>query len=88
LDACALVGAGLRDTLLRLAESPRLYVPKWSSDIIAETTRTLEMKFRKSPEQTDYLVQNLKSAFPEAWVTGYKDLEGGLKNDPKDRPLE
>ncbi len=24
-------------------------------------------------------------AFPEAWVEGYKTLEGGLTNDPKDR---
>lgn len=40
LDACVLVGGGLRDTLLRLAETPRLFVPKWSDDIINETVRT------------------------------------------------
>jgi predicted nucleic acid-binding protein len=85
LDACVMVGAGLRDTLLRLAETPRLYVPKWSDDIIAETKRTLEAKFGKTPAQTKHLEGELKKAFPEAWVTGYKDLESGLNNDAKDR---
>ncbi len=85
VDACVLAGAGLRDTLLRLAETPRLYVPKWSDDIIAETRRTLECVFGKTPHQTAHLEGELRKAFPEAWVSGYKDLEAGLKNDPKDR---
>ena len=85
LDACVLVGAGLRDTLLRLAETPRLYVPKWSDDIIAETKRTLENKLGKTSSQTEHLLRELKRAFPEAWVSGYKNLEGALRNDPKDR---
>ncbi len=42
LDACVLVQAPLRDTLLRLAEPPRLYIPQWSDEIIAETVRTLK----------------------------------------------
>jgi hypothetical protein len=41
LDACVLIQAPLRDTLLRLAEHPRLYVPRWSDEIIAETVRNL-----------------------------------------------
>ena len=85
LDACVMVGGGLRDTLLRLAETPRLYVPKWSDDIIAETMGVLEKKFNKTPEQTQHLANELHKAFPEAWVEGYKTLEGGLTNDPKDR---
>jgi hypothetical protein len=85
LDACVLVGAGLRDTLLRLAETPRLYVPKWSDDIIAETKRTLENKLGKTSSQTEHLLGELKKDFPEAWVSGYKDLERALRNDPKDR---
>lgn len=36
LDACVLVQAPLRDTLLRLAEHPGLYHPRWSEEIIAE----------------------------------------------------
>lgn len=86
LDACCLVGAGLRDTLLRLAETPRLYVPKWTDEIIAETARTLTGKrFGYQQNQTDHLISELQRAFPEAWVYGYKVLEAGLENDPKDR---
>ena len=45
----------------------------------------LEKKFNKTPEQTQHLANELHKAFPEAWVEGYKTLEGGLTNDPKDR---
>ena len=44
LDACVLANFSLCDTILRLAESPRLFEPKWSEEIIRETTRTLESK--------------------------------------------
>jgi hypothetical protein len=85
LDACTLVGGGLRDTILRLAETPKLYIPKWSDDIIAETIRTLETRFNRTPDQTRHLREQLQFAFPEAWVHGYKPLEQGLTNHPKDR---
>ncbi|HVZ17706.1 MAG TPA: hypothetical protein VG897_11345, partial [Terriglobales bacterium] len=62
LDACVLAGAGLRDTLLRLAETPRLYVPRWSDDIIAETKKVLVNKFKKTPEQVDHLESELRKA--------------------------
>jgi hypothetical protein len=32
----------LRDTLLRLAETPRQYIPKWAGRILEELTRNLE----------------------------------------------
>src|ERR1017187_1681574 len=44
IDACVLANFSLCDTLLRLAEPPRLYEPRWSEEIIRETTRTLELK--------------------------------------------
>lgn len=44
LDACVLANFSLCDTLLRLAEPPRLYEPKWSEQILRETIRTLEFK--------------------------------------------
>jgi hypothetical protein len=34
LDACVLIPMPLADTLLRMAEEPRLYVPKWSQLIM------------------------------------------------------
>ena len=40
LDACVLAPAALRDTLLRFAEEPRLYIPRWSEEIISEMVRT------------------------------------------------
>ena len=42
LDACVLANFSLCDTLLRLAEAPPLYEPKWPAEIMAETVRTLE----------------------------------------------
>src|SRR5687768_1768174 len=85
LDACVLVGGGLRDTLLRLAETPRLYIPKWSDDIITETVRTLQNRLNKTQEQTDHLVSELRRAFPEAWVCGYQIFQDPLRTHPKDR---
>jgi hypothetical protein len=85
LDACVLVNAALRDTLLRLAEPPHLYLPRWSEDIIAETARTLENKLGLSPQQTAHLVQELKTHFEDAWVEGYAALVPAMGNDPKDR---
>jgi len=85
LDACVLVPAGLRDTLLRLAETPRLYVPKRSEDILAEVGRTLNGKLGKTPEQVAHLMDELNGVFPEALVKECRSLEAALTNDPKDR---
>jgi hypothetical protein len=35
LDACVLANFSLCDTILRLAEPPRLFEPKWSEEIIS-----------------------------------------------------
>lgn len=85
LDACVLVPAPLRDTLLRLAEHPRLYVPRWSDEIIAETVRNLQNRIGLSSEKTDYLVAQLRAHFGDSWVTGYEPLVDGMTNHPKDR---
>lgn len=66
LDACVLVNAALRDTLLRLAEPPRLYLPRWTSEIILETTRTLEAKLGLTPAQTAHLTRELEAHFSDA----------------------
>ncbi len=55
LDACVLANFSLCDTLLRLAEPPRLYEPKWSAEIILETTRALESKIGWPSSLTAYL---------------------------------
>ncbi len=85
LDACVLVNAALRDTLLRIAEPPRLYLPRWSEDIMEETTRALENKLGQSQTQTSHLLEQLKIHFPDCWVEGYKQLIPAMNNHPKDR---
>lgn len=60
LDACVLIPAPLRDTLLRLAEPPRLYVPRWSEEILTETVRNLESRNGLSEAKTAYLVGQLR----------------------------
>ena len=85
LDACVLLQAPLRDTILRLAEYPRLFVPRWSEEIIAETTRNLESRIGLSRERTTYLVEQLRSHFADSWVTGYELLIDRMTNHPKDR---
>ena len=85
LDACVLAPAPLRDTLLRLAEDPRLYLPRWSDDIITEMVRTLEDRFGIAPQKTAYLVDELRKYFGDAWVTGYAPLTSSMTNHSKDR---
>jgi len=85
LDACVLLPASLRDTLLRLAETPRLYIPKWSDQIWAEVTRNLKSRRKLSLEKIAHLTEQIQLHFPEAQVTGYEKLTALMTNDPKDR---
>lgn len=87
LDANVLVPACLRDTLLRQAEEPRLFIPKWSDQIIEEMVRTLETKLRPplSFEKTQYLVEQLQEHFPEAWISEFEVLIPAMQNNPKDK---
>ncbi len=83
LDACVWVPAALRDTLLRLAEEPSLYNPRWSDEIIAEMVRTLEHEIGLVPEKTAHLVSELKKYFSDSWVNAYEPWLDRLTNDPK-----
>ena len=85
LDACVLANFALCDTLLRLAEPPRLYEPKWSEDIIRETTRTLKSKLGWPSSLAAHLDAELRAHFGEAWISGYEPLIPQMKNDEKDR---
>jgi predicted nucleic acid-binding protein len=85
IDACVLVQAAVRDTLLRLSER-RLFLCKWTDEIIEEMVRTLQNKLSRTPEQTDYLVSELRTHFADAWVEpGYRELISVMPNHPKDR---
>jgi hypothetical protein len=46
LDACVLANYGVAKLLLSLAEKPRLYLPIWSEEILAETRRTQVERFK------------------------------------------
>jgi len=85
LDACVLVPMPLADTLLRLAAGPRLYLPKWSDQIMVEVTRTLQENFGLSPKKAMYRENEIRRHFPEAWIDGYEDLIPAMTNHPKDR---
>jgi predicted nucleic acid-binding protein len=88
LDACVLLPMPLADTLLRMAETPRLYIPHWSEEIMAEVSRNLITKFHKTAEQAAHRERQLKMAFPSAWVDeGYKLLTPCMGNDVKDRHI-
>jgi predicted nucleic acid-binding protein len=84
LDTCVLAPMPLCDTLLRLAEDPAFYIPKWSDDILRELRSTLQ-RMRYSPVQADRRIMAMESAFEDASVKGYECLVASMTNDPKDR---
>ena len=84
LDACVLAPMPICDTLLRLAEEPAFYVPKWSMCILAEVERTL-IKFGYSPQQAKRRIQQMEIAFEDASVGDYEALTPAMTNHPKDR---
>jgi len=85
LDACVLVQAAVRDTLLRLFER-RLFLARWTDEIIDETVRNLQKNLGRTQQQTDYLVGELRTHFPDAWVEpGYRELIPVMKNHEEDR---
>jgi len=85
LDACVLAPMAIMDTLLRLAEEPAFYTPKWSPDILQEVRKTLTKRFGYSGEQAQRRIGMMESTFPDAIVTGYENLIPSMTNDSKDR---
>lgn len=84
LDACVLAPMPLCDLLLRLAEEPAFFIPRWSADILQELSSTLR-KFGYSDQQAERRLIAMRSAFEDAEVTGYECLKGAMTNHPKDR---
>lgn len=73
----------LTDLLLRLAEADT-FRPLWSDDVLAEVERNLP-KLGVTPQKAAQRVRRMRSAFPDANVTGYQSLVPSMENDPKDR---
>ena len=85
LDACVLANYGVANLLLSLAEKPRLYLPLWSEEILAETHRTQINQLGWKTEIADSFQAELKRVFPESLVRGYEHLVSGCSNHEKDR---
>ena len=85
LDACVLAPMPVVDTLLRLAEEPAFYTPKWSPHILAEVERTLKSGFRYSETAVQRRIQAMKCTFPDAMVNGYEALIPSMTNHERDR---
>lgn len=85
LDACVLANYGVANLLLLLAEKPRLYLPVWSEEILAETRRTQVERFGWEERLADSFQAQSRSQFPESLVTGHGHLLEECANHPKDR---
>lgn len=85
IDACVLANFGVCDLLLRLAESPRLFLPVWSDEILAETNRTHLNKLDWPKEIAETFQTEVRKAFPQALVNDYGHIIDKLENDDKDR---
>lgn len=83
-DANVLVNAPIRDILLRTAEYD-LYRLALSDDIIAEMQRALEKNLRRTRQQTDYLIGEIRRSFEDTFVDGYQDFIDVMTNAPGDR---
>jgi hypothetical protein len=85
IDACVLANHGVCDLLLRLAESPRLYCPRWSVRILEETNRTQVKRLNWPATLAEHWGKEVARHFPEALVEEAACLDPLLVNHPKDR---
>jgi predicted nucleic acid-binding protein len=87
LDACVLANFAVCDLFLRLAETPKLYVPLWSRDILDETERVQLRALNWKPKIAQSFRDAVETAFPEAMVSGYGRIIESLDKikDPDDR---
>jgi hypothetical protein len=84
LDTCVLAPMPLCDTLLRLAEDPAFYIPRWTDDILLELRSTL-LRMGYTETQASRRITAMETAFDDAKVTGYECLVASMTNDAKDR---
>jgi predicted nucleic acid-binding protein len=85
LDACVLASANCCDLLLSLAEEPRLFLPRWTEEILAEVRRTQLDKLNWPVHLADYWQEQVRASFPEAMIADYESLLSVCQNHEKDR---
>ena len=83
VDTCALAPMPLCDTLLRMAEEPSIFVPRWSRHILEELHRVLT-RFGYSTEQADRRIRVMSKHFEEAEICGYEDLISSMTTPDED----
>ena len=81
LDACVLVPIALADTLLRVAEKG-LYRPLWSVRILTEAQDATEEIHPGIDVGKRFA--SMREAFADALVTGWEDLEPGIRLPDED----
>ena len=86
LDTCVLFPPSLRDLLLTLAALGACSV-RWSEEILAELHRAVTERYPDiDPKQFDNAtIGAMRSAFPDAVVTGWEEVVDQMDNDPADR---
>lgn len=72
------------DTLLRLAEEPAFYAPRWSPSVMDELDDGL-FRFGYNAAQVRRRLDAMQGAYPEAMVTGYEHLIPSMTNHEDDR---
>lgn len=85
LDANVLANFAVCDLYLRLAEKPRLVLPKWTNQILDEVHRTHVEQLGWDQTLADTFRKAVTKSFPEAFISGYEDLVPLMTNDQKDR---
>jgi len=85
LDACVLANISVCDLFLRLAEKPRLFLPKWSSTILDEVKRVQSEKLNWSAHLVKSWREEVTHSFPDATVDDFSHLLAKMSNDEKDR---
>jgi len=85
LDACVLANIRVCDLFLRLAETPRLYLPFWSETILDETQRTQTGRFGWPVELSESWRSEVTRCFPDACVDNLQYAVSPEEVDAKDR---
>ncbi len=86
LDTCAIYGATLADTLLRIAEQGA-FSPHWSADVLEELGRHLVEHAGLDQKAATRRIAHMQAAFPNAEVTGYAHLIPSMICHEQDRHI-
>ena len=84
LDACVLIPMPLADTLLRLAAGPRLFLPKWSDQIMVEVIAS-SGDLRPICSKGHVPRERNQATFSRSVDRGLRKLILTMTNHPKDR---